>query len=132
MSSITIDYASLEGTGASVGRAAVHTLIADRPEGRARGTGLGFNGAELLALSIGGCFCNDIHYTADELGLCVSRLKVRVTVELGGDPLLVNSALVSTECELAGGGTTAELLRRARARCTIANSLRNGVDVSFD
>lgn len=132
MSSITIDYAGVEGTGASLGRAGVHTLIADRPDGKAGGTGLGFNGAELLALSIGGCFCNDVHYSANELGLSVSRLKVEVTVQLVGEPLLVSSAVISTECELADGRGTVELLERARARCTIANSLRNGVNVAFN
>ena len=31
---------------------------------------LGFNGAELLGLTIGGCFCNDLRYVAHAMGLC--------------------------------------------------------------
>lgn len=131
MGSMTIEYANLEGTGASVGRAGSHVVIADRPEGKAWGTGLGFNGGELLALSVGGCFCNDLHYTADEMGLRIIRLKVRVTIKLGGDPLVVRSAVVSTDCELADGGPISDLLERAQERCTIANSLRAGISVSF-
>ena len=85
------------------GRAGLHTVIADRPPGKASGMGLGFNGGELLALSLGGCFCNDVHYTADQMGLTIAKLMVWVTIELGGEPLLVSSADVITECELSDG-----------------------------
>ena len=131
MATMAIEYRSVEGTGASIGRAGLHTVIADRPPGKASGTGLGFNGGELLALSLGGCFCNDLHYTADEMGLSIARLMVRVTIELGGEPLVVSSANVSTECELSDGRDPAELLKRAQERCTIANSLTKGVHVAF-
>ena len=60
MGTTTIEYRVLPGTRASVGRADLHTVVADRPEGKAGGLGLGFNGGELLALAIGGCFCNDM------------------------------------------------------------------------
>jgi organic hydroperoxide reductase OsmC/OhrA len=106
-------------------------VIADRPPGNASGTGLGFNGGELLALSLGGCFCNDLYYTADEMGLTIARLMVRVTIELAGEPLVVSSANVSTECDLSDGRDPAELLKHARERCTIANSFTNGVRVAF-
>ena len=131
MASMTIEYRSLEGTGASVGRSGQHTLIADRPEGKAAGTGLGFNGGELLALSLGGCFCNDVHYAAHEMGVLVSHLQVSVTIDFDGDPLLASNASVHVQCRLAGGLSPDELLKRAKARCTVANSLRNGVDVAF-
>ena len=131
MASTIIEYTALPGTGASVGRAGHHTLIADRPEGKAGGTGLGFNGGELLALSLGGCFCNDVHYVAEELGVAVSYLQVEVQIELSGDPLLVTSARVSVQCELSNQGSTDLLLETARQRCTVANSLRNGVEVAF-
>lgn len=132
MASITIEYSGLEGTGASVGRSGAHTLIADRPEGKASGSGLGFNGAELLALSLGGCFCNDIHYTAEEMNVRLSGLKVQVKVDLGGEPLRVSAATVYATCRLADGASADELLARARKRCTIANSLRHGIDVEFE
>lgn len=131
MVSMTIEYKDLPGTGASLGRAGVHTVIADRPEGTARGTGLGFNGGELLALSLGGCFCNDVQYVAEQLNLVVSSLAVSVTVDFEGDPLLATKASLRAECELADGRSTDELLKRARQRCTVANSLKKGVDVSF-
>ena len=61
-------------------------MIADRPSGKAGGEGRGFNGGELLALAIGGCFCNDVQYTADEMGLDVEELSVTVTLDLDGSP----------------------------------------------
>lgn len=131
MSSMTIEYVNLAGTGASVGRAGVHTLLADRPEGKASGTGLGFNGGELLALSLGGCFCNDVHYVADELGVVISRLQVAVTVDFEGDPLLARSARIRVNCELATGESPDEVLSLAWQRSTVANSLRRGFDIVF-
>ena len=131
MASMTIEYSKLAGTGACVGRAGVHTVLADRPQGKASGTGLGFNGGELLALSLGGCFCNDVHYVADEIGVVVSRLQVAVTIHFDGDPLVATKARLKIECELADGRSADELLTIARQRCTVANSLTKGVDVLF-
>lgn len=131
MGSMTVEYRNLEGTGASVGRSGQHTVIADRPPGRASGTGLGFNGGELLALSLGGCFCNDVHFSAHELGVQVALLRVTVTIDFDGDPLLATRAAVDVECELADGQSPDELLRLAKERCTVANSLRTGFDVRF-
>src|SRR5262249_31058219 len=62
MSSVTVELRNVAGTVAPLGWAGAHTIVVDRPEGRAGGRGLGFNGAQLLALSIGGCFCNDLRY----------------------------------------------------------------------
>lgn len=132
MVAMTVEYRSLEGTGASVGRAGTHTLIADRPDGKASGMGLGFNGGQLLALSLGGCFCNDVHYTADALGVAILTLRVTVTLELEGDPLLASSAHVDVGCELVGGGNPTDLLKVAQDRCTVANTLRSGMQVTFD
>ena len=132
MVSMTIEYGSLDGTGASIGCAGNHTLIADRPPGKAGGLGLGFNGGELLALAIGGCFCNDVHYCAHELGLEVSRLRVKVTIEFDGDPLLATRSVLGATCELLDGTSPDEVLSRARARSAVANSLRAGVPVLFE
>lgn len=129
MVSMTVEYRNLEGTGAAVGWAGRHALIADRPEGKAGGMGLGFNGGQLLALALGGCFCNDIQYSADEMDVNLSRLAVTVTVELDGDPLIVQRAELEVACELADGGDPAPVIERAKARCTVAHSLRAGMDV---
>lgn len=131
MPSITIDYRKIDGTRAAIGRAGSHVLVADRPDGAAGGMGLGFNGGQLLALALGGCFCNDIQYTAEEMNETVSDLEVSVTLELTGDPLVATSAAMRVHCVLAGGGDPGPVLERAAARCTVANSLRAGFDVTI-
>lgn len=54
MPSVSVHLNNIAGTEAAMGWAGSHTVIADRPVGKAGGMGLGFNGAELLALAIGG------------------------------------------------------------------------------
>lgn len=131
MASITVQYRNLAGTNAAVGRAGHHALVADRPDGKAGGMGLGFNGGQLLALALGGCFCNDVQYSADELGVTVDRLEVDVTIELDGTPLVAQRATMKVVCELAGGVSPDDVIARAKARCTVAHSLRAGLDVEI-
>jgi organic hydroperoxide reductase OsmC/OhrA len=129
MVSMTVEYRS-DGK-AAIGRAGEHKVIADRPSGKAGGEGRGFNGGELLALAIGGCFCNDVQYTADEMGLDVEELRVIVTLDLDGSPLLATSAEMQVHCQLRNAGDLAELLRRAEERSTVANSVRAGFPVTI-
>ena len=65
--------------------------------------GLGFNGGELLALAIGGCFCNDMQAIADQMGLTITDLRVSVDVDFGGEPSRASEARMSVECTLADG-----------------------------
>ena len=64
MPSMTVQLRSIPDTEAAVGWAGSHTVIVDRPEGKAGGRGLGFNGGQLLGIAIGGCLCNDLRYVA--------------------------------------------------------------------
>lgn len=128
---ITVEFEPLGGTAAMVGRAGGHAVIADRPPGRARGKGRGLNGAELLALALGGCFANDLHYAADALGTRVEDAAVRVTLRLSGQPLLVTGAVLHVRCRVAKGGDAAAVMARAQAVCTVANSLRPAFPVAF-
>jgi organic hydroperoxide reductase OsmC/OhrA len=131
MSTTTIDYRLLPGTRASVGRAGTHSVIADRPEGKSGGMGLGFNGGELLALAVGGCFCNDMQALADEMGLAIGDLKVSVSIEFGGDPVRASEVRMSVDCTLADGSDASPLIERAKALTTIGNSLRAGIPVEI-
>lgn len=54
MVSAAVELRNVEGTQAAMGWAGGHTVVFDRPEGEAGGMGLGFNGAQLLALALGG------------------------------------------------------------------------------
>jgi len=77
MPSTTVELRNIAGTEAAVGWAGAHTVVVDRPEGKAGGRGLGFNGAQLLALTIGGCFCNDLRYVAHATGVELGAFRSR-------------------------------------------------------
>ncbi len=129
MPSMTVELRNVAGTEAAMGWADGHTLIVDRPEGKAGGMGLGFNGGQLLALAIGGCFCNDLRYAAHEMGVGLAGIAVNVTIELEGTPLLATSARMQVVCETSDGSDPRPVIARAEAVSTVANSLRRGVPV---
>jgi organic hydroperoxide reductase OsmC/OhrA len=131
MATTTVEYRVLPGTRAAVGRAATHSVIADRPQGKAGGMGLGFNGGELLALAIGGCFCNDMQAIADDIGLTIADLRVSVSIDFAGEPSRAMEARMEVECMLADDADPTELIERARRITTIGNSLRTGFPVEI-
>lgn len=121
---------NLPDTEAVVGWAGGHTIVADRPVGKAGGQGLGFNGAELLALAIGGCFCNDLRYVAEEHGVKLTEISVNVSLELKGKPLLATSASLSVKVKTLDGSDPAPIVEMAESSCMVSNSLIRGVQVS--
>jgi len=131
MPSATIELRSVDGTGAALGWAGGHTIVVDRPDGRAGGSGLGFNGAQLLGLAIGGCFCNDLRYVAEERGVRLRRIAVTVTVEMAGDPLLTTAATMIVDCATDDGSDPNDVIERARATCMVSNSIARGIPVSI-
>ncbi|MBS3649237.1 OsmC family protein [Pseudaminobacter sp. 19-2017] len=131
MVSTIVELRNVEGTQAAMGWAGAHTIIVDRPEGRAGGMGLGFNGAQLLAFAIGGCFCNDLRYAAAELGIGLGKIAVSVSVALEGSPLIATSAAMTVSCEALDGADHQKVIDRAKEICTVANSLRQGIPVAI-
>jgi organic hydroperoxide reductase OsmC/OhrA len=93
--------------------------------------GLGFNGGELLALAIGGCFCNDMQAIADDMGLTIADLRVSVSVDFAGEPSRATGARMDVECTLDGGADPSELIARAKRITTIGNSLSAGFPVEI-
>lgn len=131
MASVTVELRNVEGTQAAMGWAGAHTVVVDRPEGKAGGMGLGFNGAQLLALALGGCFCNDLRYAAHELGVALGRIAVSVTVQLEGTPLLTTAATMSIQCDMEDGSDAIAVIEKAKAICMVANSLGRGFPVAI-
>lgn len=127
---MNVSLRNVPGTKAAMGWAGGHTLVIDRPEGRAGGLGLGFNGGQMIALAIGGCFCNDLRYVADAMGVELETIEVDVAIELEGKPLLVTSATMSVHVTAAEGVDVAEVIRRAEADSTVSNSVRAGFPVT--
>jgi len=131
MVSSMVELRNIAGTEAAAGWAGGHTIVVDRPDGKAGGLGLGFNGGQLLALAIGGCFCNDLRYAAHEMGAEIDEIAVRVTLELDGAPLVATRAEIDVTCTSSDGSDTGVLIDRARNVCTVANSVMKGFPVSF-
>ena len=128
---MTVQLRSIPDTEAAIGWAGPHTIIVDRPDGTAGGKGMGFNGGQLLALAIGGCFANDLQYVAHEMGIPLSGIEIDVSLSLEGDPLLATYATMQVR-------VTADkkhidlptLVKRAEERSTVSNSIRRGVSVN--
>jgi len=132
MPSATVELRNIEGTQAALGWAGGHTVVVDRPEGRAGGMGLGFNGAQLLALALGGCFCNDLRYTAEQMGVQLGKIAVTVTVEMEGQPLATTAAAMTVSCETLDGSDPQPVIEKAKAICMVANTLRQGAAVTIE
>lgn len=128
----TVELRNVEGTEAAMGWAAGHTIVVDRPEGKAGGKGLGFNGAQLLALSIGGCFCNDLRYVAHQINVKLGKIEISVSLELDGEPLLATSATMKVTCQTLDGSDPQAVIDRAAADSTVSNSLRRGFPVEIE
>jgi organic hydroperoxide reductase OsmC/OhrA len=124
-------FGLLPGTRAGVGRTGTRTLIADRPEGVAQGQGLGFNGAELLAAALGGCFWNDLHYAAEARGIVLGPVEVTAETQLSGTPLRVTGATIRARVGAETPAQARECFDAARADSTIANSVSAAFPVAF-
>ena len=129
---VTVSYTAIAGTEAGFGRSGNRSLIADRPEGVAGGSGLGFTGAELLAASLGGCLWNDLHHVAHAAGVPISVAAVEASVELAGNPPRVVRAQVGVRMSGAPDATLREILAAASETSTIAASLRAAFPVHVD
>ena len=131
MPTVTVDLRNVEGTEAAMGWAGNHTIVADRPDGKAGGRGLGFNGAQLLGLAIGGCFCNDLRYVAADMGVRLGKIAVRVDVQIEGDPIITTGATMNVTCEALDGADTDAVIERAKATCMVSNSISRGIPVDI-
>jgi organic hydroperoxide reductase OsmC/OhrA len=130
MATMTVELRSIPGTAAAVGWAGAHSIVVDRPDGKAGGMGLGFNGGQLLGLAIGGCFCNDLQVVAHDMNIAIESLSVGVNVEFGGDPLIATGATMNVKVvPVRDDADVAGLIARAKAISAVSNSLKRGVPV---
>jgi organic hydroperoxide reductase OsmC/OhrA len=129
---VTVSFRGIAGTGGALGTSGRMSLVADRPEGIAGGTGLGFNGAELLALSIGGCFWNDVLRVADDAGTRITVDKLDTAVTLAGTPLRVVRAHVHVWLSGAHDSDLQAVFEQTCAITTIATSIAPAFPVAFD
>jgi organic hydroperoxide reductase OsmC/OhrA len=130
MPTMSVQLRSIPDTQAAVGWADGHTIVVDRPDGKAGGMDLGFNGGQLLGLAIGGCFCNDLHYVAHEMGVRLASIAVDVTVTFEGNPLLATQAEMRVSVTASDKGADVNaVIARARDISAVSNSIKRGMPV---
>jgi len=132
MPTMTVQLRSIPDTEAAIGWVEGHTIVVDRPDGKAGGMGLGFNGGQLLGLAIGGCFCNDLQYVAHDLGVRLASIQVDVTVAFEGNPLLATHAMMRVAVTAADKDADVQrVILRAQEVSAVSNSLKRGVPVQI-
>lgn len=128
--SVHAQFSRVPGTQAAVGWSGKHCIIADRPEGKAGGMGLGFNGAQMLSLALGSCLCNDLQYIAARRGKKIETLFIDVVLQLDGDPIMAVGADIRVKCRMQDGSDGSELIEEAVLSSMVSNSLSRIVPVS--
>lgn len=132
MTTMTVQLRSIPDTEAALGWADGHTIVVDRPDGKAGGMGLGFNGGQLLGLAIGGCFCNDLRYVAHDMGIRLASIQVDISVTFEGTPMLVKEATMQVAATPVDKNADIDaVIARANEISSVSNSLRRGVPVQI-
>lgn len=131
MVAMSVELRNIAGTEAAIGWAGSHTIVVDRADGVAGGKGIGFNGGQLLALAIGGCFCNDLRYVAHDMDARISEISVTVTVELEGKPLVTKSALMEVSLRTDDDTEPETIIETAKRISTVSNSVSRGFPVAI-
>jgi organic hydroperoxide reductase OsmC/OhrA len=129
---LNVSFKGIEGTGAAIGIAGNKTIVADRRDGSAGGLGLGLSGGELQALALGGGYFNQLHFSAQELGLTITEAQVDVALDFTDDLLLIVQAEIKVFLTVESGPQdTARLLSHAERNSTISGSVRRGFPVQI-
>lgn len=117
---------------AAVGWSGQRTVVIDRPES-AGGSGIGFNGGELLLLAIGACYTNDLHREAAKHGMRLNKVSVDVRCDWGGDPVRAQNITYSLHVESdATKKEITDLIEHTDRVAEIHNTLRAGSAVQLD
>ncbi|PRY18340.1 OsmC family protein [Kineococcus rhizosphaerae] len=123
MTTISATTRPVAGTATAIGSCGGHSLVVDRPEGAAGGTGTGFNGGQLLALALAGCLANDLRYVADDPhDPRLDTVEVHVDVE-------VEDGTVTGARVRFGGEADPDVVAAAVRRSTVLAALRTGFAV---
>jgi len=132
MTTMTVQLRSIPDTKAALGWAGGHTIVVARPDGKAGGLGLGFNGGQLLGLAIGGCFCNDLQYVAHDMGILLASVQVAVSVTFEGTPMFAKEATMQVAATPVDQSADIDaVIARAKDISSVSNSLRRGIPVQI-
>jgi putative redox protein len=132
MAKTTVHVRTVHDASFSLGWTGQHSVTIDRPIDQA-GSGLGFNGGELLLLAIGGCFANDLQREAITRGIELRGVRVVTECEWGGEPLRAQNVQLSVRVEATGASENEilDLVEHVDAIAEIPNSLRLGTEVTL-
>ena len=124
-----VQMVTVDGGPTALGSAGPMTLVADRPT-TAGGAGRGFNGGQLLYLSIAACVSNDLYREAAPLGIALRRVAVEVDGDFPtrGAPSTPISVVVDVEADAPDAEIDA-LVAEVDRVAEIPNSLRGTVPV---
>ena len=126
-----VSMVTVDGGPTALGSAGPLTLVADRPV-QGGGRGIGFNGGQLLYLSIAACVSNDLYREAATRGIGLRRVVVDVDGDFPGrgTPSTPISVVVEIDAE-AGDEVIDDLLAEVDRVAEIPNSLRGTVPVTI-
>ena len=125
-----VELRTVDGGPTAVGSGGPFTVVIDRPSG-AGGGGLGFNGGQLLYLSIAGCISNDLYREAAVRGISLRRVAITVDGDFPGRGAV--STPIEVDVEVSGDAPAAELealLEEVDRIAEIPNSIRHGTEIT--
>lgn len=126
-----IRMSTVDGGPTALGSAGPFTLVADRPSA-AGGGGLGFNGGQLLYMSIAACISNDLYREAAARGITLSH----VAIDVDGDFPARGAPSSPIEVSLTVAGNASEnelaaLVDEVDRIAEIPNSIRGTTPVTI-
>ena len=131
MSETKVHVRTLSDSSAAVGWSGPRTVTIDRPEASG-GLGIGFNGGELLFLSIGACFTNDLYREAAKTNLTLKSVRVDVEGDWGGDGVRAQNVNFQVRVETnSGQQEILDLVQHTDRVAEIHNSLRMGTNITL-
>jgi putative redox protein len=113
----------------ALGQGGPFTLTVDRPTA-AGGGGLGFNGGQLLYLSIAACWSNDLYREATTMGIELDAVEVTVDGDFpargsGSTPIIVDVVVRSAAPE----ARVRELIAEVERVAEIPRAIREGPSI---
>lgn len=131
MPATTVHVRNIRGSSLAIGSSGTRTLTIDRATA-AGGEGQGFNGGELLLLALGACYSNDLFREAAKRAITVQDVRVNVSANWGGDPVIAQNVTISVEVEAdAEESLVQDLIDHTFRVAEIPNSLRLGAEIKF-
>ena len=129
MAKMTVELTRSGQTSASQGTVRQHRVTVDRPPAKG-GQDEGPMGGELFLISIGGCFMSNLIAAANVREIEIRDLRTRVTGTLADQPPRFVAAELEVSGEAVDGETLRKLVTIAEHGCIVANSVRDGLELT--